>query len=165
MNNEPRYVRFHLGDGTVSGARILNPDSMQRMQTPLGREILPSLRDRVHGVGQLDALESGRHPNRLAPWKNQGPDVRDLVRSRAQSAMSVLTNADSDIALGLDVTHWILDRFLGAVIATDDRAVDGANRDGLRRVDFELPRRVAETRTIPTTDQIITRTIAIFSRT
>jgi CubicO group peptidase (beta-lactamase class C family) len=29
-----RYARFHLGDGTVEGERILSPDSLAMMQTP-----------------------------------------------------------------------------------------------------------------------------------
>ena len=36
VNDMLRYARFHLGDGTADGRRVLRAESLRRMQTPLG---------------------------------------------------------------------------------------------------------------------------------
>jgi CubicO group peptidase (beta-lactamase class C family) len=36
LSDELRYARFHLGDGTANGTRVLRAESLRRMQMPLG---------------------------------------------------------------------------------------------------------------------------------
>jgi CubicO group peptidase (beta-lactamase class C family) len=36
VTDELRYARFHLGDGTVNGTKVLSAEGLERMQAPLG---------------------------------------------------------------------------------------------------------------------------------
>jgi CubicO group peptidase (beta-lactamase class C family) len=111
-----RYARFHLGDRTANGTRVLSAESLRRMQTPLGPGgSVPGL-----GAIRLDAVGVN-----WMLWSRGG--VRIVSHSGGtygqQStftfvpehglAFTVLTNAQAGILLGFAVTDWVLERFLG----------------------------------------------------
>jgi CubicO group peptidase (beta-lactamase class C family) len=116
LTDELRYARFHLGDGTANGTRVLSTESMRRMQTPLGPGgSVPGLGAiRLDGVGvnwmlwHRGSVDIVSHPG----GTNGQQSTFSLVPEH-RFAVTVLTNAQAGLLLGFEVTNWVLDRFLG----------------------------------------------------
>ncbi len=108
-----RYARFHLGDGTANGERVLSAASMRRMRTPLGPggALGPDVLDGV-GVNWLLSMVDGARVVQHGGSTNGQQSALVLVPERA-FALVVLTNANLGGALGTEVTDWALARFLG----------------------------------------------------
>ena len=112
LNDELRYARFHLGDGTANGTRVLSPEGMRRMQTPLGLWQYPLLDVEAVGVNWMLTSRGGvrivSHPG----GTNGQLSAFVLVPERG-FAVTVLTNAELGARLGVEATDWALQRFLG----------------------------------------------------
>jgi hypothetical protein len=116
LTDEVGYARFHLGDGTENGIRVLSAESLRRMQTPLGPEgSVPGLGEvRLEAVG-VNWMLWNRGGVRIVSHSggtNGQLSTFSLVPEHG-FALSVLTNAQAGILLGFEVTDWVLDRFLG----------------------------------------------------
>ncbi len=107
-----RYARFHLGDGTVNGERVLSPEGLRRMRAPLGPGGAFGS-DLVDGVGVTWFLATvgGARVAIHGGGTNGQQAVLALVPERG-FAVGVLTNAESSDALLDEATAWVLDRFL-----------------------------------------------------
>jgi CubicO group peptidase (beta-lactamase class C family) len=116
VQDQLRYARFHLGDGTANGRRVLSAESLRRMQMPLGPGgSLPGMGQiRLEAVGVTWNLWSRggmwivSHPG----GTNGQQSTFSLVPER-DFAVTVLTNAQTGLLLGFEVTNWVLERFLG----------------------------------------------------
>ncbi len=108
-----RYARFHLGDGTVDGARVLSPEVIRRMRTPHGpgASLGPNLLDGVGLAWQLWRVGGTRVVGHGGGGNGQ-QSALVLVPERG-FALAVLSNADAGAALGQELTDWALARFLG----------------------------------------------------
>ena len=108
-----RYARFHLGEETADGERVLSPDGLRRMRAPLGPggAFGSDLVDGV-GVAWFLATVGGARVVRHDGGTNGQQAVLALVPERG-FAVGVLTNAASSDALLDEATTWALDRFLG----------------------------------------------------
>ena len=115
LNDELRYARFHLGDGTANGARVLSAESMRRMQTPLGPSAtLPTMGAPIEAVG-VNWMLWHRGGVRIVSHDggtNGQQSTFSLVPARG-FAVTVLTNVTAGVLLDAEVTNWALDRFLG----------------------------------------------------
>src|SRR5215213_11505006 len=116
VNDMLRYARFHLGDGTADGRRVLSAESLRRMQTPLGPGgSVPGLGEiRLEAVGVSWMLWS-RGGVRIVshPGGTNGQQSTFSLVPEHGFAVTVLTNAQAGLLLGFEVTNWVLDRFLG----------------------------------------------------
>ena len=116
LADELRYARFHLGDGTANGGRVLSAESLRRMQTPLGPGgSVPGLGAiRLEAVG-VNWMLWRRGGVRIVshPGGTNGQQSTFLLGPERGFAVTVLTNAQAGIVLGFEVTNWVLDRFLG----------------------------------------------------
>lgn len=114
VRDDLRYARFHLGDGTADGRRVLSAASMHRMQSPLGPEgSVPSLGSHLDGVG-VNWLLWRRGGERIvshAGGTTGQQSTFTLVPGRG-FAVTVLTNAATGVQFGNEVTDWALERFL-----------------------------------------------------
>ena len=116
LEDQLRYAQFHLGDGTVNGARVLSAESLRRMREPLGPGgTVPALRIPFDAVGvtwqlwRRDGIRIVSHPGGTAGQLS----VFSLVPEHG-FAVTVLTNAQSGLQLGFEVTDRVLEGFLGA---------------------------------------------------
>src|SRR5215212_1492659 len=116
LTDELRYARFHLGDGTANGTRVLSAESMRRMKTPLGPggsvPGLGEIRLEAVGVNWMLWSRGGVRIVSHSGGTNGQQSTLSLVPERG-FAVAVLTNAQAGILLGFEVTNWVLDRFLG----------------------------------------------------
>lgn len=111
VGDQLRYARFHMGDGTApDGTRLLAPESVALMQTPL-----------VEGSG-------GNHWGLTWGLRKIG-DTRLVFHGGATSgqlsafmmvpqrrfAITLLTNADRGATLHNEVVKWALEEYLGLV--------------------------------------------------
>jgi CubicO group peptidase (beta-lactamase class C family) len=110
LEDQMRYARFHLGDGTaVDGTRLLRSETMAFMQSAL--EPAGSIADNV-GVSWLLrdfgstrlVMHGGTLCNQLSAFV--------LVPER-NFAVTVLTNANRGGELHREITDWILEHCLG----------------------------------------------------
>lgn len=125
VSDQLRYARFHLGDGTVDGTPVLTPESMRRMQTPLGPggSLGGLVLDGV-GVNWLLTTIEGEAP----PSGGGGPGGERVVMHGGSTngqqsllllvpsrdfAITVLTNAEAGALLAEEATMWALEQFLG----------------------------------------------------
>jgi CubicO group peptidase (beta-lactamase class C family) len=115
LEEQLRYARFHLGDGTVNGARVLSSESMRRMQEPLGPGgTVPAMTVPFDAVGviwqlwQRDGQRIVSHPGGTAGQLS----VFSLIPEQ-EFAWTLLTNAQSGLQLGFEVTDRVLEGFLG----------------------------------------------------
>jgi CubicO group peptidase (beta-lactamase class C family) len=108
-----RYARFHLGDGTADGARVLSAASLAQMRTPqgpggsLGAEVLDGV-----GITWLLSTVGGVRLVLHGGSTNGQQSALVLVPER-NFAVAVLTNANMGAVLGTEVVAWAMDRFLG----------------------------------------------------
>ena len=107
--DQMRYARFHMGDGTVEdGTRILSPESMRLMQTPVtsagdDREICLTWFRR--DVGGVRIIQHGGATN--------GQQSAFLFAPERRFALTVLTNANAGAQLADEVETWALQKYLG----------------------------------------------------
>jgi CubicO group peptidase (beta-lactamase class C family) len=113
VDDELRYARFHLGDGTANGTRLLSAESLQRMRTPLGPGgSTPFLVvDRVGVNWMLQWRDGEQIVSHLGGSTGQLSDFT-LVPER-DFAVTILTNANAGAVLVVEATNWALERFLG----------------------------------------------------
>jgi CubicO group peptidase (beta-lactamase class C family) len=112
LRDELRYARFHLGDGTVNGTRVLSAESLKRMRTPLGPGgTVPQLV--VDNVGVTWQLRSRGGVTVVAhPGGTNGQQSNLCLVPARGFAVTVLTNADAGAILDIEATDWALERFL-----------------------------------------------------
>lgn len=131
VENELRYARFHLGDGSIDGERLLKADSLQQMQSPLGPGgSVPSVPGLFEAMGiTWHILSRGGERIVLHHGGTLGQHSTFVLVPDRKFAITVLTNADTGVAFGNAVTDWALEQFLGlpaepleAVPATPERA-------------------------------------------
>ena len=109
VENMLRFARFHMGNGTWEGKRLLSEQSLKEMQ-----EI------QVDSSGMSDAWGLGWQINFYGDVKvfghggstNGFQALLDLVPSR-DFAIVTLTNSGRGSATNREVTEWVLDNFAG----------------------------------------------------
>jgi CubicO group peptidase (beta-lactamase class C family) len=107
------WARFHLGDGTLDGARLLSQESLGLMQTPLGPGGGIDALD-LEGIGVTWLLRR-LGETRVVQHNGGVPGYQSrliLVPAR-QFAIALLANADASYSLLNEVTTWALDAYLG----------------------------------------------------
>lgn len=129
MEDQLRYARFHLGDGTVDGGtRILGAESMQLMRTPQGPGgSVPALDAPLEAVGvnwmlwNADGQRVVTHPGGSSGQMS----VFALIPEHG-FAITLLTNADQGLAVGLAAITWCLEHLLGIDRSTTEQATPEA---------------------------------------
>jgi CubicO group peptidase (beta-lactamase class C family) len=109
IENMLRFARFHMGDGTWEGRRILSDAARMQMQS----EVIPN-------AGLADAWGLGWQINYYGDTKviGHGGSTNgfqahlDLVPSR-DFAVVVLTNSGRGAACYREVTRWVFEHYLG----------------------------------------------------
>lgn len=129
VENMLRFARFHMGDGTWDGKRVLSDASRQKMQDEL-----------VQHAGMADAWGLGWQINYYDGEKAVGHGGStngfqahlDLVPSR-DFALVILTNSGRGAALYREVITWVFENYLGltrpepdAVTLDDDKLAEYA---------------------------------------
>ncbi|MGI8691260.1 MAG: serine hydrolase domain-containing protein [Thermomicrobiales bacterium] len=103
------YARFHMGDGTAqSGARVLSPESLAFMQSPLyskGSSGEMGLTWMLEDVGGVRTVRHG--------GGTVGQQTTFVFVPSRNFALAVLTNADRGSELHGEATKWILKKYLG----------------------------------------------------
>ncbi len=114
VNNELRYARFHLGDGTIDGSRLLSAESMELMQAPHGPGgTVPSIAGPFEAIGVTwHIMSRGGERIVLHHGGTLGQHSTFVLAPDRQFAITVLTNADTGVAFGNAITDWALERFL-----------------------------------------------------
>jgi CubicO group peptidase (beta-lactamase class C family) len=111
-----RYARFHLGDGTAGGRRVLGADSLARMRQPTASLKASSLGDSVGIAWLLKDVDGVRLVQHGGTTNGQ---LSALVTVPERDfAVTVLTNSGTGGQLHRDVVRWALERCLG-VVQTD----------------------------------------------
>ena len=116
VSDQLRYARFHLGDGTAGGTPVLSPQSMRRMQTPLGpggslgRFVLDGV-----GVNWLLTTIGGERVV-MHGGSTNGQQSSLLLVPERHFAITVLTNAAAGAILAEEATLWALESFLGLTL-------------------------------------------------
>ncbi len=103
-----RYARFHMGDGTANGERVLSAGTMAEMQRPhfqanLGRQM--GLSWLLKDYGETRAVMHGGATN--------GQLSAFLMIPSRDFAITILTNADEGVILHDTVVSWALNHYLG----------------------------------------------------
>lgn len=101
-----RYARFHLGDGTAGGRRVLEAESLDRMKRPTASLRASALGDSVGIAWLLRDVEGVRLVSHGGTTNGQ-LSAFVLVPER-EFAITVLTNADTGGQLHRDMVKWAL---------------------------------------------------------
>jgi CubicO group peptidase (beta-lactamase class C family) len=111
--DQVRYARFHLGDGTANGARVLSTDGLARMQTPLGPggSTPLALVENVGVIWQLQTRGGARLVSHAGGTYGQQSNL--VLVPEHGFAVTVLTNAAAGAVLATEATDWAVERFLG----------------------------------------------------
>ena len=103
------FARFHMGDGTVDGQRVLSEASTEAMRTP---QVKANNLGREWGLGwSIDTLDGVR-----LLWHTGGTNgfTALLVAVPArQFALAVLTNSSSGPSAFREIRNWALEHFAG----------------------------------------------------
>ena len=103
-----RYARFHMGDGTAAGGeRILSPESMALMQTPVisaGDDMSMGLTWFIREVGDVRIVQHGGGTN--------GQISAFMFAPERGFALTILTNANRGGELNEEVMAWALRHYL-----------------------------------------------------
>ncbi len=103
------FARFHLGDGTANGKRVLSPGSLAAMQTPQVAAVgLAPEWGLGWGVGSIDGVRMVSHGG---AWTGFRASLL-LVPGR-DFAVAVLTNGSNGTALYRHVNRWALRTYAG----------------------------------------------------
>lgn len=115
LNDELRYARFLLGDGTMDGTRLLSADTMTRVHSPLGPEgSVPSIPRHLDAVGVAWLLWTHGGERIIShPGGTEGQQSTFTLVPGRDFAITVLTNANTGVQFGNELTDWALERFLG----------------------------------------------------
>ncbi|MGH2404645.1 MAG: serine hydrolase domain-containing protein [bacterium] len=111
VGDQLRYARFHMGDGTApDGTRLLAPESVAFMQTPLvegsgGNQWGLAWGLRKIGDARL-VFHGGATSGQLSAF---------MMVPQRRFAITVLTNADRGVVLHNEVVKWALEEYLGLV--------------------------------------------------
>ena len=104
-----RYARFHMGDGTAQdGKRILAPESLTQMQTPL----LPSTGLNMIGLAWSITTLDGTKMIAHGGGTNGQITLLRIVPSK-KFAVVVLTNSDEGDSLTYKIADLATERYLG----------------------------------------------------
>lgn len=115
LDDQLRYARFHLGDGTVDGAQVLSEENLAQMRTAHGPGgTVPQLVIDNVGVNWMLRSRGGATVVSHAGGTNGQQSDFCLVPERS-FAVTTLTNAVAGAALAIQATDWALERFLGLV--------------------------------------------------
>lgn len=106
-----QYACFHLGDGTVDGRRVLEPETLARMKEPTASLQASALGDSV-GISWLLKDIGGVRLVRHGGTTNGQLSAFVLVPER-DFAIAVLTNADTGGQLHQEMVRWALETCLG----------------------------------------------------
>ena len=106
-----RYARFHLGDGTADGERILQPETLARMKQPTASLHASALGDSV-GICWLLKDVAGLRLVRHGGTTNGQLSAFVLVPER-DFAITVLTNSETGGQLHGELVKWALEACLG----------------------------------------------------
>jgi CubicO group peptidase (beta-lactamase class C family) len=113
LNDELRYARFHLGDGTANGVQLLSAHRLKQMRTPQGPGgTVPQLVIENVGINWMLRTRGGETVISHAGGTYGQQSDLCLVPERG-FAVTTLTNADAGAVLAIEATDWALDRFLG----------------------------------------------------
>ncbi len=115
VTDQLRYIRFHLGDGSVAGTAVLEPATMAAMQQPMGPggSLGATVLDGV-GVNWLLSTRGGARVVAHGGSTYGQQSSFTLVPERG-FGVTVLTNSDSGAVLAEEVANWTMSRFLGLV--------------------------------------------------
>jgi CubicO group peptidase (beta-lactamase class C family) len=110
MTDMMAYARFHLGDGTSNGTRILTKESLERMRAP-----------QIRKQGNADEMGFGWHIRQVGPVRTYGHGgtlgghilLLEIVPER-NFAISILTNSNAGWRLIQEVEREALRSYLGA---------------------------------------------------
>ena len=113
VTDQLRYARFHLGDGTVDGAQVLEAETLHAMQRPLGPGGTLGA-DVLDGVG-VDWLLTTRGGERIVMHggSTNGQQSSFLMAPNHGFAVTILTNSESGAILAEEAAGWALELFLG----------------------------------------------------
>ena len=113
ITDQLRYIRFHVGDGSVAGTAVLQPATMTMMQTPMGPG--GTLGATVLDGAGVNWLLSTRNGVRVVAHggSTYGQQSSFMLVPERGFGVTVLTNSDSGAVLAEEVANWALDRFLG----------------------------------------------------
>ncbi|MCI0394103.1 MAG: beta-lactamase family protein [Chloroflexi bacterium] len=107
-----RYSRFHLGDGTApDGARLLTPESLAAMQTPLFPATGPGLIGLSWFIQNVNGHKIVGHGGGTKGQITSFRFVPDY-----HFAVIVLTNSDTGGTLNYEITNLALKQYLGLTV-------------------------------------------------
>jgi CubicO group peptidase (beta-lactamase class C family) len=109
--DQVEYARFHLGDGTAEGKRVLQAESLARMKQPTASLHASALGDSV-GISWLLKDVAGVRLVRHGGTTNGQLSAFVLVPER-DFAITVLTNSDTGGQLHQEMVKWALEAYLG----------------------------------------------------
>jgi CubicO group peptidase (beta-lactamase class C family) len=115
MTDMMAYARFHMGDGTVNGTRVLTRESLERMRTT---QLRKQSTDDDMGLGwhlrSMGTLRSASHGGTLG-----GHILLLEIVPERNFAISILTNSSAGWRVIQDVEREALRLYLGATYATN----------------------------------------------
>lgn len=113
LNDQLRYARLFLSNGTEGGTQILSPDSISSMFQPSG----PGGSTPFEVIGQMGVswpLEDRAGTQVVFHLAGTTGQMSNLVMvPGARFAMAILTNANSGAKLGVEAGNWALEHVLG----------------------------------------------------
>lgn len=113
-----RYARFHLGDGTAGGERVLRTETLERMKRATANAQGSSLGDEI-GIGWLLKDAGGVRLAGHGGTTNGQQSGFQLVPEH-DFAFTILTNSDAGHRLERELTAWLLDTYLGIAPQTPE---------------------------------------------
>ncbi|MFT4037291.1 MAG: serine hydrolase domain-containing protein [Thermomicrobiales bacterium] len=113
VEDQVRYARFHLGDGTVEGETVLSPESLAAMQTAHGPggSLGVYLLDGVGVTWLLTSIDGERAA--MHGGSTNGQQSSFLMLPDRDFAITVLTNADMGAVVAEETVLWVLDHLYG----------------------------------------------------
>lgn len=106
-----RYMHFHMGDGTtLKGERLLTPESMKLMQTPMAPCGDGDWVGLTWTVEEIDGVRFYCHGG-----TTNGQESDFWIAPQYNTALTVLTNLDQGNLLHKALREWVREHFLGVV--------------------------------------------------
>lgn len=103
-----RYAAFHMGDGTTArGERLLSPESLALMQSPLVKGELDDEMGLTWFIKRFDGLKALRHGG-----ATNGQQAVLLLAPERGFAFAMLTNSDHGAELHREAALWALREYL-----------------------------------------------------
>jgi len=105
------YMHFHMGDGsTPKGERLLTPESLKLMQTPMAQQGNGSWVGLTWTIEDIDGLRFYSHGG-----TTNGQESDFWMAPQVNTALTVMTNLDRGDALHADLSAWVKEHYLGVV--------------------------------------------------